>query len=212
MIAAPYPSAITALPPSAPGMRIGLFGGSFNPPHEGHRLVSRECLRRLALDAVWWLVTPGNPLKDHSELAPLESRVKAARALLHPPLERVTGFEAAHGFTYTWQTLSHLRRTLPDRRFVWIMGADSLAGFHHWERWEDIFSLMPIAIYARPGATRKAVASRAASRFGFGRIEESDASLLASLAPPAWVLLHGRTSALSSTQLRAGSSGSPHGT
>lgn len=202
MNAAPYPPAITALPPSSPGMRIGLFGGSFNPPHEGHRLVSRECLRRLALDAVWWLVTPGNPLKDHAGLAPLEERVTAARALIDSPREHATGFEAAHGLTYTWQTLSHLQRTLPGRNFVWIMGADSLANFHRWKRWEDIFALMPMAIYVRPGATRKAIASRAATRFGYGRIAESDAPLLAGLAPPAWVLLHGRTSSLSSTQLR----------
>lgn len=183
-------------------MRIGLFGGSFNPPHEGHRLVSRECLRRLDLDAVWWLVTPGNPLKDHSNLAPLDERVGAARALLSGPRERVTGFEAAHGFTYTFQTLSRLRSMLSGRRLVWIMGADSLADFHRWERWQDIFALMPIAVYARPGAARKALVSRAASRFAHSRIEETDAPLLAGLAPPAWVFLHGRMSPLSSTQLR----------
>ncbi|WP_281270372.1 nicotinate-nucleotide adenylyltransferase [Pelagibacterium sediminicola] len=196
------PRDITALPPSAPGMRIGLFGGSFNPAHEGHRLVSRECLKRLELDAVWWLVTPGNPLKDHSALAPLEARVAAARALVSSPRERVTGFEAARGFTYTHQTLSHLRQTMPDRKFVWIMGADSLATFHHWERWQEIFALMPVAVYVRPGSTRKAIASRAATVFEHGRIEESDAPLLAGLHPPAWVLLHGLMSPLSSTQLR----------
>ncbi len=199
-----YPRDVIALPPSAPGMRIGLFGGSFNPPHDGHRLVSRECLKRLQLDAVWWLVTPGNPLKDHSDLAPLETRVRAARQLVSGPRERVTGFEAAHGFTYTFQTLSHLKNRLPDRKFVWIMGADSLASFHHWERWEQLFSLMPVAVYVRPGSTRKATASRAASRFDLGRIEESDAPLLASLDPPAWVLLHGLMSPLSSSQLRTG--------
>jgi nicotinate-nucleotide adenylyltransferase len=185
-------------------MRIGLFGGSFNPPHEGHRLVSRECLKRLELDAVWWLVTPGNPLKDHTELAPVEARITAARTLLPGRRERVTGFEAAHGFTYSFETLSHLKKTLPDRRFVWIMGADSLAGFHHWERWEDIFALMPVAIYVRPGSTRRAIVSRAASRFDYGRIEEADAKLLAGLDPPAWVFLHGLMSSLSSTQLRNG--------
>lgn len=184
-------------------MRIGLFGGSFNPAHDGHRLVSHQCLKRLGLDAVWWLVTPGNPLKDHAELAPLETRMNAASALLSNPRERVTGFEAAHGFTYTHQTLSHLKKTLPDRKFVWIMGADSLAGFHHWERWREIFALMPVAVYVRPGSTRKAIASRAAIVFEHARIEESDAPLLAGLRPPAWVLLHGLMSSLSSTALRS---------
>lgn len=185
-------------------MRIGLFGGSFNPPHAGHRLVSSECLRRLELDEIWWLVTSGNPLKDHSNLAPLDERVRAARDLVLPPRERVTGFEAAHGLKYTFETLSFLTRALPDRRFVWIMGADSLGDFHHWARWTEIFSLMPVAIYARPGSIRRAIASRAATRYRSSRIDETDAPLLASLRPPAWVFLNGVTSTLSSTQLRAG--------
>ncbi|MAN75684.1 MAG: nicotinic acid mononucleotide adenylyltransferase [Rhizobiales bacterium] len=200
---------ITDLPPSAPGMRIGLFGGSFNPPHEGHGLVSRESLKRLGLDAVWWLVTPGNPLKDRSELAPLETRVKAARALVDHPAIRVTGFEAAHGFTYTYQTLDYLTRTLPDRRFVWIMGADSLSSFHRWERWEDIFALVPIAVYVRPGSTRRAPFSKAALRFAQSRLDEGDAPLLATAQPPSWVFLHGLMSTLSSTQLRNGSPKDP---
>lgn len=194
----------TDLPPSAPGMRIGLFGGSFNPPHEGHRLVSRESLKRLNLDAVWWLVTPGNPLKTHEDLAPLAERVAAARALVDHPAVRVTGFEAARGFTYTYQTLEFLTRTLADRRFVWIMGADSLSSFHRWERWEDIFSLLPIAVYVRPGSTRCAPFSKAALRFARSRIDEADAPRLASMHPPAWVFLHGLMSSLSSTQLRNG--------
>lgn len=193
---------ITGLPPSAPGMRIGLFGGSFNPPHEGHRLVSHESLKRLGLDAVWWLVTPGNPLKDRRDLAPLEQRVMAARDLIDHPRVRVTGFEAAHGFTYTYQTLAHLKHTLPGRHFVWIMGADSLAGFHHWERWEEIFTLMPIAVYVRPGSTRRAPLSKAARRFASSRLDESDARLLATARPPAWVFLHGLMSTLSSTDIR----------
>jgi hypothetical protein len=129
---------ITDIPPSASGMRIGLFGGSFNPMHEGHLLVMEETLRRLALDALWVLVTPGNPLKNNHALPPLESRVRAARALIRNPRIRVTGFEAAKGFAYSWQTVDFLTTTLTDRRFVWIMGADSLADFHRWQRWRDI--------------------------------------------------------------------------
>ena len=193
---------ITDLPPSAPGMKIGLFGGSFNPPHEGHRLVSRESLKRLGLDAVWWLVTPANPLKDRTELAPLAERVTAARALVDHPAVRVTGLEAAHGFTYTFQTLDYLTHALADRHFVWIMGADSLSSFHRWERWEDIFSLLPIAVYVRPGSTRRAPFSKTALRFAHARIEEADARRLATMDAPAWVFLHGLMSTLSSTQLR----------
>lgn len=142
--------AVTALPPAYRGMRIGLFGGSFNPPHEGHRLVALQALKRLRLDAVWLLVSPGNPLKDHDELAPLADRVAAARRLMAHPRLRVTGFEAAHGFSYTYETLRFLLAARPGVRFVWIMGADNLTQFHHWERWPAIARMMPMAIYVRP--------------------------------------------------------------
>lgn len=194
---------ITDLPPSARGMRIGLFGGSFNPIHAGHVLVMEEALRRLELDALWVLVTPGNPLKNHAELKPLAARVEAARALIANPRIRVTGFEAQKGFRYTWQTLRFLVTALPDRRFVWIMGADSLADFHRWERWQDIALTMPIAVYARPGSSHRALASRAALTLAHGKIDQEDAPILADLPPPAWVYLYGRQSALSSSAIRA---------
>lgn len=194
---------ITDLPPSARGMRIGLFGGSFNPIHEGHVLVMEETLRRLELDMLWVLVTPGNPLKDHSELAPLEQRVEAARQFIRSPRIRVTGFEAGKGFRYTWQTVRFLTRSLRDRRFVWIMGADSLADFHHWERWQDIAMTLPIAVYARPGASHRALASPAALTLAHGRIDQEAAPILADLSPPAWTYLHGRQSPLSSSAIRA---------
>lgn len=195
---------ITDLPLSAPGMKIGLFGGSFNPPHEGHRLVARESLKRIGLDAVWWLVTPGNPLKDTRELAPIQERIAAARALTDDPRIKITGFEAQYGFRYTYETLRFLKARLPDRHFVWIMGADSLAGFHRWERWEEIFTLMPIAVYVRPGSTRTGPFSKAAQRFARYRVDETDARLLPTSKPPAWVFLNGMMSSLSSTQLRNG--------
>ncbi|ODT68881.1 MAG: nicotinic acid mononucleotide adenylyltransferase [Pelagibacterium sp. SCN 63-23] len=195
---------ITEMPPSAPGMRIGLFGGSFNPLHQGHLLVVEETLRRLRLDALWVLVTPGNPLKDNAALPPLETRVRAARARIGDPRIRVTGFEAAKGFTYTWQTVHFLTTALPGRRFVWIMGADSLADFHRWERWRDIAARLPIAVYVRPGAGRRALASRAAAVLDHAQLDESDASLLALSPPPAWIYLQGRQSTLSSSAIRAG--------
>lgn len=193
---------ITELPVSAPGMRIGLFGGSFNPPHLGHRLVSRQVLKRLGLDAVWWLVSPGNPLKDHSDLAPLTDRVIAARKITERPNIHVTGFEAAHGFRYSYDTISYLKRTLPDRKLVWIMGADNFAGLHHWERWNEITQLIPMAIYVRPGSSRRAPFSKAAIRLAKYRLDESDATLLPNVEAPAWVYLHGLMSGLSSTAIR----------
>jgi len=193
---------MTDLPASARGMRIGLFGGSFNPPHEGHVLVSCQALVRLNLDAVWWLVSPGNPLKDNGELASLGDRVAAARALVSGPNVHVTGFEAAHGFRYTWDSLGFLRRALPGRRLVWIMGADNLADFHLWERWQDIARLLPIAVYVRPGTSARATASPAAQALSRFRIDERDARLLADLDPPAWVYLHGLMSSLSSSAIR----------
>lgn len=194
---------ITELPPSAAGMRIGLFGGSFNPIHQGHALVVEETLRRLELDVLWVMVTPGNPLKSHTELAPLADRVLAARALLENPKVRVTGFEAAYGFTYSWQTLRFLTTAMPDRHFVWVMGADNLVDFHRWERWQDIAAMVPMAIYVRPGSSRRATVSRTASTLARGRIDEEDAARLALLPPPAWVYLHGRQSQLSSSAIRA---------
>jgi len=204
LVARRHAAGITALPPSVPGMRIGLFGGSFNPPHDGHRLVSREAMTRLGLDAVWWLVTPGNPLKSRSDLLPLTERVSLARALVDHPRVHVTGFEAERGFRYTYDTLAFLKRALPGRHLVWIMGADSLAGFHRWERWEEIFRLLPIAVYARPGSTRRASFSRAAMRFARYRLEESEAKTLATATPPRWVFLNGLMSSLSSTAIRNG--------
>jgi len=195
---------ITELPHSGRGMRIGLFGGSFNPIHEGHRLVVEETLRRLELDMLWVLVTPGNPLKNHGELAPLTDRVEAARHLLDHPKVRVTGFEAAQGFTYSWQTIRFLTRTMPDRRFVWIMGADNLVDFNRWERWREIAAMVPMAVYVRPGSSRRAPVSMAASYLARWRVDEDDAPRLASLPPPAWVYLHGRQSPLSSSAIRAG--------
>lgn len=200
---------MVALPPYGPGLRVGLFGGSFNPVHEGHRLVAEQCLRRLELDAVWLLVSPGNPLKDHAELAPLATRVAAARALLTDPRLEVTAVEAAHRFSYTIDTLEWLVAACPGTRFVWIMGADNLAQFHRWERWEDIARLMPIAVYARPGATFRATVSRAATAMKPYRLREEAAAALADRQPPAWVYLHGITSPQSSTALRrAGQNGS----
>lgn len=194
---------ITELPASAPGMRIGIFGGSFNPIHEGHVLVATQCLKRLSLDQVWLLVSPGNPLKDHRELPPVEDRVAAARTAIRNPRIEVTGWEAAHGFHYTFDTLSQLKAELRGRKLVWIMGADSFRDFDRWERWESIAGLLPMAIYSRPGAARLARTAKAATVLAQFRMRETEAEMLASADPPAWVFLTGMMSTQSSTALRA---------
>lgn len=188
-------------------MRIGLFGGSFNPAHDGHRLVALQCLARLGLDAMWLLVSPGNPLKDHAELAPLARRVTETRALMDHPDIKVTGFEAAHGFRYSFDTMSFLKEACPGTRFVWVMGADNLGQFHEWERWQDIAGLMPMAIYARPGSNLRATFSKAATALKKYRIPEAEAASIADRQPPAWVYLHGMMSRQSSTAIRAARNG-----
>lgn len=199
-----FGAGLTAIPPHGSGLRIGLFGGSFNPIHDGHRLVAEQCLKRLGLDAVWLLVSPGNPLKDNDALPSLEARVRAARAKLRHPRLVATGLEAQRGYRYTVDTLSWLKRSCPDTHFVWIMGADNLAQFHRWERWRDIAQLMPIAVYDRPGATLRAMAGVAAQSLGPQRLSEARARELPLADPPAWVLLTGVTSALSSSAIRQG--------
>lgn len=190
------------LPRHAPGMRIGLFGGSFNPPHEGHRLATMVALKRLRLDAVWWLVTPGNPLKDTSGLPSLEARMAAARKLANDPRIIVTGIEARIGTRYTYDTVRWVTQRCPGVRFVWMMGADNLAGFHRWQRWREIARLVPIAVVDRPRSTLRATHSRAAVWLAPRRLDETDASLLADAQAPAFVFLHGPRSDLSSTALR----------
>lgn len=185
-----------------PRRRVGLFGGSFNPPHQGHRHASLTALRRLKLDAVWWLVTPGNPLKNQSELAPLAQRLKASVDLENDPRIHVTTFETSLGTRYTTDTLRAIVRTFPDVAFVWIMGADNLATVHSWRDWRRIFELMPVVVVARPGYIFRALSSPAARRFAAARIDARDAALLPGLAPPAWTYLDDRLEPASSTAIR----------
>jgi nicotinate-nucleotide adenylyltransferase len=188
-------------------MRIGLLGGSFNPPHAAHRLISETALKRLRLAQVWWIVTPGNPLKEHGELAPLAERIRLARKIARDPRIKVTAFEAALGTAYTAETLAHLRQRFPRVRFVWLMGADNLASFHRWKDWRTIFETIPIAVEDRPGWRYRALCSPAANRFARHRIPESFAAALPDLAPPAWCYLSGPLSKLSSTAIRAALAG-----
>ena len=193
---------IARLPRFSPGQRIGLLGGSFNPPHQGHLLISLYALKRLRLDRVWWLATPGNPLKDNEGLPSLEARLAEARALVRDPRIAVTGFEAEIGARFTADTIAFLRRRAPGVHFVWLMGADNLRQFHLWRRWRRLAETVPIAAIARPGSTLSALAAPAAGYFAKCRVPEARAADFAKSRPPAFIFLHGPQSMLSSSAIR----------
>ncbi len=190
------------LPPSAPGLRIGLFGGSFNPPHDGHRLASLTALKRLGLDRVWWIVTPGNPLKQNGALPDLATRMAAARRIARHPKIRITGIEAAIGTRYSVDTVTYLMRRCPGVKFVWLMGADNLLQLPRWRRWRELIDLIPVAAIDRPGSTLRALHGSAGAILGSHALREHDARLLPDRRPPAFVYLHGPRSGASSTALR----------
>ena len=191
------------LPHAEAGQRIGLLGGSFNPPHAGHLLISQIALRRLGLDCIWWIVSPGNPLKSRHELAPLDERLAQCRSVARDSRIVVTAFERDFSSHYTVATLAFLRRRHPSVNFVWVMGADCLAEFHRWWQWREIFALLPVAVVDRPGHRLKALSGLAARALAHQRWSETRALKLAGAAPPAWMMLTGPLSPLSSTAVRA---------
>jgi nicotinate-nucleotide adenylyltransferase len=190
-----------AIPRYMQGMRVGLLGGSFNPPHLAHRAISLFAIKRLKLDRVWWLVTPGNPLKDDEALRDIDERVDAARAVAHDPRIDVSCLEAVIGTRYTVDTVTYLRRHTR-LRLVWIMGADNLAQFHRWQNWRRIAAQVPIAVIDRPPQSFRALAAPAAQALARYRLPENQAGLLADHDAPAWVFLTGMKLNLSSTGLR----------
>jgi nicotinate-nucleotide adenylyltransferase len=188
--------------PRAPrGLKVGLLGGSFDPAHSGHAHVAETALRRLGLDCVWWLVSPQNPLKPKS--SPLEARLSSAKSVASGSEMIVTDIETKLGTAYTIDTLKALKKRFPGARFVWLMGADNLAGFEHWRGWEEIARLVPICVVSRPKAGPRARLGRLARRFPGARLPIDGAMRAPFAKPPVWVYLPARWNALSSTALRA---------
>ena len=184
------------------GMKVGLYGGSFNPAHEGHAHVAETARKRLGLDRVIWLVSPQNPLKSADELEPLAKRMAGVRRFARGRAMVISDAETAFGSTYTLDTLRALKARFPGVKFVWIMGADSLAGFHRWRGWTQIMKGAPVAVISRPWISLKSRFSPAAQRFSRNRRPANAARILAKTTPPAWIFLTGPLNFQSSTALR----------
>ncbi|MCW1919083.1 nicotinate-nucleotide adenylyltransferase [Rhodobacter sp. KR11] len=186
-------------PPAYRGMVVGLLGGSFDPAHDGHVQLTREAMRRIGLDRVWWLVSPGNPLKSRAP-APMADRIARARALMDDPRVTVTDLEARLGTRATVDTITRLQAIYPGVTFVWIMGADNLVQFHRWSRWRQIMGRVPVAVMARPGAGLAARLSVAARAYAHARVARPEALLRPA---PAWCFINMPLNAASSTAIRA---------
>lgn len=203
----PRPGALRDGLDLSPGMAVGLFGGSFNPAHDGHAHVAETAMRRLGLDRVIWLVSPQNPLKGSHETAPLAERMTSARSAAtlaaSGPSMIVSDFETRAGTRWTVDTLRALTDRYPGVRFVWLMGSDNLAGFHRWRGWTDIMRMMPVAVIARPGSLHHSRTAPAAARFAAARVPSSRARLLPDLPAPAWTWLTAPLNPRSSTAIRA---------
>jgi len=189
------------LPFAVAGQRIGLLGGSFDPPHGGHVHISHQALKRFGLDQVWWVVSPGNPLKTDGP-ATLERRLAACRGLIRDRRIHVSDLESQLGTRYTADTLAQLFEARRDLRFVWLMGADNLVQFHLWENWHWIAETVPIGILARPETVVRGGLSRMAARYPRARLAPADSAALATRQPPAWCLVTGPMVDLSSTEFR----------
>jgi nicotinate-nucleotide adenylyltransferase len=189
-------------PPFGDGQRIGLFGGSFNPAHGGHRAVALYALRRLDLDWIWWLVSPQNPLKEADGYRDYDERLNVARRVARHPRFVVTDLERQLDTPTTAATLAALAPVLRRGRFVWIMGADSFAGLHHWNDWADIPETIPLAVLARPGFSMRALGSPAALRYQGRRIAGEKARELPGAPAPAWCFIPMPLRPESSTAIR----------
>lgn len=189
-------------PRAGRGQAVGLLGGSFDPAHEGHSHITRQALKRFGLDHVWWLVSPGNPLKVRGPAA-LDMRMDQAREVMQHPRVQITDIEAQLGTRYTAETLRKLLPRYRGVRFVWLMGADNLAGFHHWQDWAGIMEMLPVGVIARPGDRISARRSPTAQRYGSARLPGEASQLLSCRAAPSWCYINVPLSDASSTVIRA---------
>ncbi len=184
------------------GQKVGLLGGSFDPPHAGHLHITHQALRRFRLDWVWWLVSPGNPIKNDAP-ATLERRIGAARGIVAHPRVQVTDIETRLGTRFTAHTIVQLQSVYPGVRFVWLMGADNLIGFHRWDRWQTILDSVPVGVLARPGQQLRAGLSPVARAYARFRLPQGAGRILATQVAPAWILAGGPMVEVSSTEIRA---------
>ena len=190
------------MPHAGPGQVIGLLGGSFDPPHAGHAHITREALKRFGLDRIWWLVSPGNPLKARGP-APLDRRLAAARQVMQHPRVEITDLEARIGTRYTAETLMALQQLYPRVRFVWLMGGDNLAQFHLWDSWDWILANVPIGVLARPGGRMAALNAPAARIGARWRLPARAGRALAHGPGPTWCFVNMPMRDISSSEIRA---------
>ena len=190
------------LPPHGAHQRIGLFGGSFNPAHQGHRQVALYALKRLQLDWIWWLVSPQNPLKNRNETADYAKRLAETKKLAKHPRFIVSNIEQQIATTYTAQTVKALRK-FSKAKYIWIMGADSFASFHRWHDWVGMVECVNLAVLARPGYSIKALDGKAAIRFRNKRLAKAQPIALATKPAPQWVFISMPLRKESSSAIRA---------
>lgn len=182
---------------------VGLLGGSFNPAHGGHRHIALYALKMLGLDAVWWMVSPQNPLKSKKDMAPLVARMKSAEDASRHPKIHVTDIETHLGTQYTADTLRALQAHFPRTNFVWLMGTDNLRQFHRWQEWQEIFRMVPVCVLDRPPRHNSIKACKTSERFRAHMIPQEKAMTLKSVKLPAWTILHIPLDATSATEIRA---------
>ena len=192
----------SGMPLATQGLRIGLLGGSFDPPHSGHMHISKWAIKEFSLDRIWWLVSPGNPLKKDAP-ADLDRRLSACNKLVNHPKVIVTDLERVFNTRYTAQTLTSLKSQYIGVRFVWLMGADNLAEFHKWDRWQDIMHMLPVGVMARPNQQLAANCSPAARIFRESRLSAHSSTALPFKEAPSWSLLTGPMDDESSSKIRA---------
>jgi len=188
-------------PSVEPGLTIGLLGGSFDPPHEGHVHITKLALKFFNLSKIWWLVCPENPIKSVTP-SDLNSRFLASKIIMKHPSVVITDLERKFKTKYTFQTLIKLKKLYPSTKFVWLMGADNLINFHHWKNCDWIMKNIPVGVLARPEEQIKAGLSRTAIKFGNYRLPKEKSIILSNYIPPVWTLSTGPMRNISSTEIR----------